>query len=273
MLEGYDADWSVFSKTNDVTYSSVPPGKYMFKVRYKRDINENNEKILMIPIYITTPWYKSPLLYIGLVILLFLLVGTILHFFPSFNPVDVFVGKGHIDDSKVDIEETSQEVMYYGVRFTIHSVEQMDVLEKFVAIVENNLDNEELGIPFIASELNLSTRQFYRKFNEMTADISPNEFIKLCRLEKAADLLKNTSLSILEIISMIGINSRSYFYKEFIKKFGCTPKDFRNTPHWVTRQMIENRNNSVISLILYLSQKSIVMCSFETLFFYLIDYQ
>lgn len=230
MLEGYDADWSVFSKTNDVTYSSVPPGKYMFKVRYKRDINENNEKILMIPIYITTPWYKSPLLYIGLVILLFLLVGTILHFFPSFNPVDVFVGKGHIDDSKVDIEETSQEVMYYGVRFTIHSVEQMDVLEKFVAIVENNLDNEELGIPFIASELNLSTRQFYRKFNEMTADISPNEFIKLCRLEKAADLLKNTSLSILEIISMIGINSRSYFYKEFIKKFGCTPKDFRNTP-------------------------------------------
>lgn len=230
MLEGYDADWSVFSKTNDVTYSSVPPGKYMFKVRYKRDINENNEKILMIPIYITTPWYKSPLLYIGLVILLFLLVGTILYFFPSFNPVDVFVGKGHIDDSKVNIEETSQEVMYYGVRFTIHSVEQMDVLEKFVAIVENNLDNEELGIPFIASELNLSTRQFYRKFNEMTADISPNEFIKLCRLEKAADLLKNTSLSILEIISMIGINSRSYFYKEFIKKFGCTPKDFRNTP-------------------------------------------
>lgn len=230
MLEGYDADWSIFSKTNDVTYSSVPPGKYMFKVRYKRDINENNEKILMIPIYITTPWYKSPLLYIGLVILLFLLVGTILHFFPSFNPVDVFVGKGHVDDSKVDIEETSQEVMYYGVRFTIHSVEQMDVLEKFVAIVENNLDNEELGIPFIASELNLSTRQFYRKFNEMTADISPNEFIKLCRLEKAADLLKNTSLSILEIISMIGINSRSYFYKEFIKKFGCTPKDFRNTP-------------------------------------------
>ena len=140
------------------------------------------------------------------------------------------MGKGHQDDSKEDAEETFQEVIYYGVRFTIHSVEQMGVLEKFVAIVENNLDNEELGIPFIASELNMSTRQFYRKFNEMTTDISPNEFIKLCRLEKAAELLKNTSLSVLEIISMIGINSRSYFYKEFIKRYGCTPKDFRNTP-------------------------------------------
>lgn len=72
----------------------------------------------------------------------------------------------------------------------IHQAEQLEVLEKFVSIVENNLDNEELGIPFIASELHMSTRQFYRKFNEMSSDISPNEFIKLCRLEKAADLLK-----------------------------------------------------------------------------------
>lgn len=34
--------------------------------------------------------------------------------------------------------------------------------------------------------------------------------------------------------------------------------------------MTENRNNSVISLILRLSQKSIIMCSFETLFFILL---
>lgn len=228
MLEGYDKDWSIFSKTNDVTYASVPPGKYLFKVRYKRDINENNEKMLVIPIYITTPWYKSPFLYIGLLILLFLLVGTVLHFFPSFNPVEALARKNHTSEAESETEQSSQEVEFYGVRFMIHQAEQLEVLEKFVSIVENNLDNEELGIPFIASELHMSTRQFYRKFNEMSSDISPNEFIKLCRLEKAADLLKNTSLSILEIISMIGINSRSYFYKEFIKKFGCTPKDFRN---------------------------------------------
>lgn len=229
MLEGYDADWSVFSKTNDVTYSSVPPGKYIFKVRYKRDINENNEKILMIPIYITTPWYKSPFLYAGLVILIFLLIETLLYFFPSFNPVKMLTGKEHVDETEKEPEQTSQEVEFYGVRFIIHHVEQLEVLEKFVSIVENNLDNEELGIPFIASELHMSTRQFYRRFNDMSADISPNEFIKQCRLEKAADLLRNTNLSIWEIISVIGINSRSYFYKEFIKKFGCTPKDFRNT--------------------------------------------
>lgn len=34
--------------------------------------------------------------------------------------------------------------------------------------------------------------------------------------------------------------------------------------------MTENGNNSVISLILHLSQKSIIMCSFETDFFILL---
>lgn len=34
--------------------------------------------------------------------------------------------------------------------------------------------------------------------------------------------------------------------------------------------MTENRNNSVISPILRLSQKSIIMCSFETLFLILL---
>lgn len=132
-----------------------------------------------------------------------------------------------MDKPETDSGEMTQEVSYFGVRFIICYAEQMDMLEKFVAIVESNLDNEELGIPFVASNLNMSVRQFYRKFNEMSTEVSPNEFIKLCRLDKAADLLKNTNLSILEIISIIGISSRSYFYKEFIKKFGCTPKDFR----------------------------------------------
>lgn len=227
MLEGYDKDWSAFSKTNEVTYSNIPSGKYVFKVRYKRDINENNEKILMIPIYIVTPWYKSPLWYIGLVIVFFFLIGIVWYFFfPSLGLLRKRIG---VDKPETD-SEVSQEVSYFGVRFIISYVEQMEMLEKFVAIVESNLDNEELGIPFVASNLNMSLRQFYRKFSEMSADVSPNEFIKLCRLEKAADLLRNTNLSILEIISIIGINSRSYFYKEFIKKFGCTPKDFRKSP-------------------------------------------
>ncbi len=46
-------------------------------------------------------------------------------------------------------------------------------------------------------------------------------------MEKAARLLADESLSIQDVISDVGISSRSYFYKEFTRRFGMTPKDYR----------------------------------------------
>jgi AraC-like DNA-binding protein len=45
-------------------------------------------------------------------------------------------------------------------------------------------------------------------------------------LKKAADLLKNSTMSVSEVIYETGFNSRSYFYKSFNDMFHCHPKDF-----------------------------------------------
>lgn len=37
-LEGYDKDWTSFSSINEASYTGVPAGDYIFKVRYKRDV-------------------------------------------------------------------------------------------------------------------------------------------------------------------------------------------------------------------------------------------
>lgn len=229
LLEGYDTDWSLFSKNNDVTYSNVPSGKYLFKVRYKKDINENNEKILTVPIYITRPWYMSPYIYIVLLIIVLLLGGRWFYMYFPIEKMPIGLFNKRRRSNEVLSENLYNDVAHYGIRFGINNDEQYKFVAKLVSIIEANLNNESLGIPYLASELNMSTRQFYRKFNDVSADVSPNEFIKICRLEKAADLLKNSDLSIQDIISSVGINSRSYFYKEFTKRYGNTPKDFRKT--------------------------------------------
>ena len=46
-------------------------------------------------------------------------------------------------------------------------------------------------------------------------------------MEKAASLLHNEELSIQDLIYDVGISSRAYFYKEFTRKFGVTPKVYR----------------------------------------------
>lgn len=89
--------------------------------------------------------------------------------------------------------------------------------------MEEHLSEEELSVPFIANKLSMSPRQYYRRFKEIS-NLSPGDFIKGFRLERAAYLLRTTDWPIQKIIIEVGFRSRSYFYKEFIARFGITPK-------------------------------------------------
>lgn len=104
--------------------------------------------------------------------------------------------------------------------------EQADFMKKLLQVIERNLDKEDLGSTFIADQMAMSPRQFYRKFKEITG-MPPTDLIKNYRMERAARLLLNKDLTIQEVISDVGIASRSYFYKEFTRKYGMTPKDYR----------------------------------------------
>lgn len=104
--------------------------------------------------------------------------------------------------------------------------EQVDFIRRLLQVIEQNLSQEDLGSTLIADRMAMSPRQFYRRFKEISS-MSPSDLIKNYRMEKAARLLLNEELSIQDVISDVGISSRSYFYKEFARKFGMTPKEYR----------------------------------------------
>lgn len=106
------------------------------------------------------------------------------------------------------------------------TTEQVDFVRKLLQVIEQNLEEEELGSTLIADRMAMSPRQFYRKFKEISP-IAPSDLIKNYRMEKAARLLREEDLPIQDVIADVGISSRSYFYKEFARKFGMTPKDYR----------------------------------------------
>ena len=106
------------------------------------------------------------------------------------------------------------------------TTEQADFIRKLLKVIEENLDKEELGSTLIADRMAMSSRQFYRKFKEIS-NTAPGDLIKSYRMETAARLLLDEELSIQDVIMEVGISSRSYFYKEFTRRFGMTPKDYR----------------------------------------------
>lgn len=107
--------------------------------------------------------------------------------------------------------------------------EQAGFIRELLEVIEQNLDQEDLGSTLIANRMAMSPRQFYRKYKEVS-DTAPTDLIKNYRMEKAARLLRTGKLSIQEVITEVGISSRSYFYKEFTRRFGMTPKDYREQP-------------------------------------------
>lgn len=91
--------------------------------------------------------------------------------------------------------------------------------------IQNHLSEPEFNADVIAEEVGMSKASLYKKVKTITG-ITPHGLIKQYRLKKAADLLKNSGMSVSEVIYETGFNSRSYFYKSFNELFHCNPKDF-----------------------------------------------
>ena len=104
--------------------------------------------------------------------------------------------------------------------------EDKDLILKISKIIYDNLEKEELTIDFIAKETALSKIQLYRKIKE-NLEQTPTEYIRSIRLNHAEKMLKTTNKTVLEIMYDCGFNNKAYFYREFSKKFGVTPKEYR----------------------------------------------
>ena len=98
-------------------------------------------------------------------------------------------------------------------------------LSRLQAIVNDNLSNPRFRIDDIAETMNMSRANFYRKIKGVL-DITPNDYLRLERLRKAAKLLAEQDLQISEVCYMVGFNSPAYFAKCFHNQFGLHPKDF-----------------------------------------------
>ena len=93
--------------------------------------------------------------------------------------------------------------------------------------VEENLDRIDLDAEQLADNLAMSKTQLYRKVKAVTG-FTPHGFIKHYRLKKAARLLKETTMTVTEVIYETGFNNRTYFYRSFKEMFKCSPKEYSN---------------------------------------------
>lgn len=101
-----------------------------------------------------------------------------------------------------------------------------DFIVRLTQTIEENITDEMLSLDWLCGQMGVSRTQMYRKVKEL-ASMTPVEFIRTVKLNKAAILLRTTGMTVQEIMYSSGFNNKSYFYREFAAKYGCSPKEYR----------------------------------------------
>ncbi|WP_179346167.1 helix-turn-helix domain-containing protein [Winogradskyella ursingii] len=108
-----------------------------------------------------------------------------------------------------------------------NSISKEDLLKtKLVSDDINQNLQKSYTIAELAKKYNFSAKKMQLGF-KLLYNQSVNEYIRLKKLDLAQELIKNTDLSISEIVYRIGYKSRSYFSKIFFEKYNILPVKYK----------------------------------------------
>ena len=100
-------------------------------------------------------------------------------------------------------------------------------LQQVNSLCEENMGDSSFNVEQLCEILNISQPHLYRKIKNLT-DHSPNEFIRILRLKKAARLINHDSDNISQIAYDVGFTDPKYFSKCFKAFFGQSPRAYKN---------------------------------------------
>lgn len=120
--------------------------------------------------------------------------------------------KQQLDDDST--EQTSVSLSDYD----------LDFIKRATQLVLDNLDDAEFSINHLCQEMAMSRTLFYNRLKSLTGK-PPQDFIRMIRLQRAAELLKQGK-TVIEVATETGFTNTKYFSILFKKQFGIQPSKY-----------------------------------------------
>lgn len=98
--------------------------------------------------------------------------------------------------------------------------------KEIINFIDNNYNNMNLSLSMISEKYNMAMSSIYKIIKEQTSE-GFVDYLNMCRLNKAKQLLEDTRLLISEIAKNVGYQSDNSFIRIFKKYFGITPGQYR----------------------------------------------
>lgn len=188
-------------------FANLAGGVHQLEVRATDVYGRWSHPITVLTIDYPTAWYHHWWLWI--VVLVVIGVAGLL-----------FYRKNRNKQVTTDVQEENN-----SEETSVVSAADQEFIDKAKAAVAANMINSDYSVDALASDLCMSRSSLHRKMRSITG-LTPTDFIRNQRLERAAELLRTTSHSVNEIVDLVGFSYASYFTKCFKEKYGVLPKDY-----------------------------------------------
>lgn len=98
-------------------------------------------------------------------------------------------------------------------------------IEKVTSIVMENISSTDFNIDRLCRDMAMSRTLFYGRLKKLTSK-SPQDFIRIIRLERAASLIREGK-TVLDVSVMTGFVNVKHFSTTFKKHFGVSPSKYK----------------------------------------------
>ena len=217
-----DGEWSEQNSIQYIRFLHMKSGEYKLTLRcVSRSCGVVlDEETIMIKI--SSPWWNSVWMWI------IYTFAIILAFYGSW-----YFYRLHTEYMRLAVNNPSLISVPLPGKLIVDNMRSKPVSKddgkEFVAkatdLIVQNLSNSSFTIDALCHEMAMSRTMFYLKLKAYTGK-SPQDFIKVIRLERAAALLRSGH-PVSEVADMTGFDNSKYFSTVFKKYFGISPSKYR----------------------------------------------
>ena len=216
-----DGEWSVPFDEQYIRFVNMEPGEHHLTLLCVSRTNGTIIDTKMLTIIIAQPWWNTWwmwCIYIALVILAFFGAWRVYLLHQKYLRLSIDHLQ-HTLPQPISADATKETAA------PAENLEAKNFVDKATQLILDNLSDSEFTIDQLCREMAMSRTLFYVKLKSYTGK-SPQDFIRIIRLEGAASMLRN-GCNVADAAAMTGFDNPKYFSTVFKKYFGVSPSKYQ----------------------------------------------
>lgn len=223
-LIGTDKEWTCLnSRNNTAFYNQLSKGTYIFEVKATDSNGLWSDRITQLVIRKLPAWYESWWAYtLYTLISLAIIAYAISRYHHRLEERN----KEMISDSEELLK--MRDYLDSSQKQCIPEFTKLDnlLLDRINRVIEEHIAEPEFDVNVLAENMHMSRSTLTRKIKAITG-ITPLDYLKQVKMRHAAEMLKNKTATVADVIVALGYSDYKNFAKIFKQAHGCTPSDWQ----------------------------------------------